>query len=129
MVKMTETTMPPGYTLGDFVSKHEKWPDVDEYIIKLYFVNPNTKDKWSLFIRLDECEMHSVMGLILTPDKVLLHLLENNTKKVFRNTDIFKFPVHTIYEDWDEVSLPGVVNPVIKYRKQMLYRALMCEII
>lgn len=129
MVRTTETTMPPGYTLGDFVDEQEKWPEVDEYVLKLYFVNPKTGDKWGLSIRFDKKEMDPVTGLILTPDKVLLDVLEDKTKKVFGNTDIFTFPVHTIYEDWDEVSIPGTKNPIIKYRKQTLYRALMCEVI
>ena len=128
MVRTTETTMPPGYTLGDFVNKHEEWPNVDEYTIKLYFVNPKTKDKWGFSLRFDDFDMHGTHHTF-SPPKVLPSLLVEGTEKVFRNTDIFKFPVHTIYEDWDEVSLPGVVNPVIKYRKQTLYRALMCEII
>lgn len=128
MVRTTETTMPPGYTLGDFIIEQEKWPEVDEYVLKLYFVNPKTKDKWGLSIRFDKADMREP-GFVIQPPKVLAISLTDMTRKVFRNTDIFKFPVHTIYEDWDEVSLPGVINPVIKYRKQILYRALMCEII
>lgn len=128
MVRTTEKTMPPGYTLGDFVNEQEKWPEVDEYILKLYFVNPKTKDKWGLSIKFDKAVMREP-GFVISAPKVLAISLTDQTRKVFRNTDIFKFPVHTIYEDWDEVSLPGVINPVIKYRKQTLYKALMCEVI
>lgn len=128
MVRTTETTMPPGYTLGDFVDEQEKWPEVDEYAIKLYFINPKTGDKWGLLIRFDKYDMVGP-GWYVPPDKVLLDVLEDKTKKVFGNTDIFTFPVHTIYEDWDEIALPGTKNPMIKYRKKTLYRALMCEVI
>lgn len=129
MVRTTETTMPPGYTLGDFVNEQEKWPEVDEYVLKLYFINPKTKDKWGLSIRLGKGEMDPCTGLILPPNEVLLTVLEEKTEKVFGSRDIFTFPVHTIYEDWDEIVLPGEKNPIIKYRKQILYKALMCEII
>lgn len=128
MVRTTETTMPPGYTLGDFIDEQEKWPEVDEYVLKLYFINPKTKDKWGLSITFDKKVME-LTGGIFSPNRIIPDELEDKTRRIFCNTDIFKFPVHTIYEDWDEIALPGKKNPIIKYRKQILYKALMCEII